>query len=206
MATMNNGWNARYAATSDYVFGTAPSQFVVTHAERLKPASRVLLPADGEGRNAVYLAGRGHKATATDISPAAQEKARRLAAREGVEVDFQIQDLEGWTWPDGAYDAVAAVFIQFAPPDFRATIFEGMKRTVKPGGLILLHGYTPRQLEYGTGGPSQVEQLYTPDLLETAFCDFEIEHLITYEAELDEGAGHRGRSALIDLIARRPIV
>ena len=205
MATLSDGWDARYAATADYVFGTAPSQFVVTHADRLKPRSRILTPADGEGRNAVYLARLGHQVTATDISPAAQDKAKRLAAREGVEVDFQIQDLEGWTWPDAAYDAVAAVFIQFAPPDFRAAIFEGLKRSVKPGGLILLHGYTPRQLDYGTGGPSQVEQLYTPELLEAAFGDFGIEHLRAYEADLDEGAGHRGRSALIDLVARRPL-
>jgi SAM-dependent methyltransferase len=137
MATLSDGWDARYAATADYVFGTAPSQFVVTHADRLKPRSRILTPADGEGRNAVYLARLGHQVTATDISPAAQDKAKRLAAREGVEVDFQIQDLEGWTWPDAAYAAVAAVFIQVAPPDFRAAIFEGMKRSVSVMGAVL---------------------------------------------------------------------
>ena len=204
MATLNGGWDARYAATPDFIFGTAPSLFIVKHASRLKPACRILAPADGEGRNAVYLAGLGHSVTATDISPAAQNKARHLAKTQGVRVDFQVQDLQGWTWPDAAYDAVVAVFIQFAGPAFRTQIFEGMKKAVKPGGLILLHGYTPRQLQYGTGGPPEVEQLYTPDLLRAEFRDFTIETLEDYDAELDEGVGHRGRSALIDLVVRRP--
>lgn len=204
MATLNGGWDARYAATPDFIFGTAPSLFIVKHAARLAPASRILAPADGEGRNAVYLAGLGHSVTATDISPAAQNKARHLAKTQGVRVDFQVQDLQGWTWPDAAYDAVVAVFIQFAGPAFRTQIFEGMKKAVKPGGLILLHGYTPRQLQYGTGGPPEVEQLYTPELLRTEFGDFTIETLDAYDAELDEGLGHRGRSALIDLVVRRP--
>lgn len=204
MATANTGWDARYAATSDYVFGTAPSRFLLKHAPVLAPGGRILAPADGEGRNSVYLASLGHAVVATDISPSGQDKARRLAAEAGVEVDFRVQDLLDWTWPQAAYDAVVAVFIQFAGPAFRDQIFAGMKTAVKPGGLILLHGYTPRQLEFGTGGPSQVENLYTPELLRSAFSDFDIEVLETHEAELDEGAGHSGRSALIDLVVRRP--
>ena len=204
MATASTGWDARYAATPDYVFGTAPSRFLLNHAAALTPGSRILAPADGEGRNSVYLASLGHEVVATDISPSGQDKARRLALEAGVEVDFRVQDLKDWTLPRAAYDAVAAVFIQFADPDFRDQIFEGMKTAVKPGGLILLHGYTPRQLEYGTGGPPQIENLYTPELLRRAFGDFEIVTLDAYDADLDEGAGHSGRSALIDLIARRP--
>ncbi|MFN7112460.1 MAG: SAM-dependent methyltransferase [Brevundimonas sp.] len=205
MATASTGWDARYAATDDYVFGTAPSRFLLNHAKVLMPASRILAPADGEGRNSVYLASLGHDVVATDISPSGQDKARSLAREAGVEVDFRVQDLQDWAWPQAAYDAVVAVFIQFADPDFRHQIFEGMKRAVKPGGLILLHGYTPRQIEYGTGGPPQVDYLYTSDLLRQAFGDFEIETLDAYDADLDEGSGHHGRSALIDLIARRPL-
>lgn len=204
MATPSTGWDSRYAATPDYVFGTAPSRFLLDHAGLLSRGSRVLAPADGEGRNSVYLAALGHEVVATDISPAGQDKARRLALEAGVEIDFRIQDLQGWNWPDAEYDAVVAVFIQFADPAFRDAIFAGMKQAVKPGGLILLHGYTPRQLEYGTGGPPQVEHLYTPELLQARFGDFEILTLKAYDAELDEGAGHKGVSALIDLIARRP--
>jgi hypothetical protein len=96
-----------------------------------------------------------------------------------------------------------AVFIQFAGPALRDEIFSGMKRSVRPGGLILLHGYTPKQLEYRTGGPPNVEQLYTAELLRTAFDDCELLRLEAYEQDLDEGEGHKGRSAIVDLVARR---
>jgi cyclopropane fatty-acyl-phospholipid synthase-like methyltransferase len=141
---------------------------------------------------------------ATDIAEEGLGKARRLAAARGVSVEFRHLDLQGWRWPEGEFDAVVAVFIQFAPPAFRDEIFAGMKRSVRRGGVVLLHGYTPRQLEYRTGGPSIVEHLYTEELLRTAFADWGILRLEAYERELDEGEGHRGRSAVIDLIARRP--
>src|SRR5690606_6077690 len=99
---------------------------------------------------------------------------------------------------------VVAVFIQFAPPSFRSEIFAGIKRAVRPGGLVLLHGYTPQQLEYKTGGAPLGEHLYTTELLEGAFGDWQLLRLEAYERELDEGEGHRGRSAIIDLVARRP--
>jgi cyclopropane fatty-acyl-phospholipid synthase-like methyltransferase len=127
-----------------------------------------------------------------------------LADARGVSVEFRHVDLQGWRWPEGEFDAVVAVFIQFAPPAFRDEIFAGMKRSVRPGGVVLLHGYTPKQLEYRTGGPSVVEQLYTEELLRTAFVDWDILRLEAYERELDEGEGHRGQSAVIDLVARRP--
>jgi len=99
---------------------------------------------------------------------------------------------------------VVAVFIQFSNPEERQRIFAGLAQALKPGGRLLLHGYTPKQLEYRTGGPSAVENLYTPELLRQAFAGLEIEELREYEAELNEGLAHRGRSALIDLVARKP--
>jgi SAM-dependent methyltransferase len=196
-------WNARYD-TPDYIFGTAPSAFLRDYAGLIPPRSNIFLPADGEGRNGVYLAQLGHQVAAVDYAENGVEKARRLAAEAGVTLDMRQANLKGYDWPEAAYDAIAAIFIQFAPPDFRAEILAGMKRAVKPGGLILLHGYTPKQLEYGTGGPSEVDKLYTEDMLRDAFADMDVLTLKAYEAELDEGPAHRGRSALIDLIARRP--
>jgi SAM-dependent methyltransferase len=197
-------WDQRYAG-ADYIFGTEPSQFVARHAHHLASGSALLLPADGEGRNSVFLAGLGHRVTASDYCEIALEKARRLAAENDANIDFQVADLASWTWPENAYDAVVAVFIQFAAPDMRARLFAAMKRAVHPGGLVLLHGYTPKQIDYGTGGSRQVENLYTEDLLRQAFGDFEILELKAYDADLSEGAGHAGRSALIDLVARRPL-
>jgi len=99
---------------------------------------------------------------------------------------------------------VAGIYIQFAEPDFRDEIFAGMKRALKPGGILLLHGYRPEQLEYGTGGPPCAENMYTVDLLRAAFSDMEILRLAAYDREVDEGRGHSGMSALIDLVARKP--
>lgn len=196
-------WNRRFASES-YVFGTRSAAFLEDHAHHVPPRSRVLVPADGEGRNSVFLAEQGHRVVATDIAEEGLAKARKLASARGVHVEFRHLDLQGWAWPESEFDAVVAVFIQFAPPAFRDEIFSGMKRSVRRGGVILLHGYTPKQLEYRTGGPSILEQLYTEELLRTAFHDWELLRVEAYERDLDEGEGHKGRSAVIDLVARRP--
>lgn len=201
---MLNVWDQRYDR-EDYLFGTRPSLFIERHAPKLASGSRILLPADGEGRNSVYLAGLGHKVTATDSSRVALQKARALAATQRVRVDVQLAPIQDYDWPVEAFDAVIGVFIQFAPPDQRTSMFEGMKRATRPGGLVMLHGYTPEQLNHRTGGPSQIENLYTEDLLKEAFRDFRIDVLVTYEAVLDEGEGHKGQSALVDLIAVKPV-
>ena len=98
----------------------------------------------------------------------------------------------------------AGMYFQFAEPSNRTLIFNGIKKTLKPGGLLLLEGYRPEQVDYGTGGPPQREHMYTEELLREAFGDFDIELLEGYDAEVDEGAGHSGISALIDLVARKP--
>jgi SAM-dependent methyltransferase len=196
-------WNGRFAGET-YIFGTRPAAFLANNAHYIPPRSHVLVPADGEGRNSVFLAELGHRVVATDIAEAGIAKARKLADTRGVTVELRHLDLQGWKWPQAELDAVVAIFIQFAPPTFRDEIFAGMKRAVRPGGFVLLHGYTPKQLEYRTGGPAVVEQLYTEELLRAAFADWEILRIEAYEPELDEGEGHKGRSAVIDLIARRP--
>jgi SAM-dependent methyltransferase len=195
-------WNGRFASES-YIFGTRPAAFVEDNAHYISPQSRVLVPADGEGRNSVFLAEMGHRVVATDVAEKGIAKARKLSGDRGVSVEFRHLDLQGWQWPEAEFDAVVAVFIQFAPPAFRDEMFAGMKHAVRPGGVVLLHGYTPKQLEYRTGGPSAVEQLYTEELLRAAFADWQLLRVEAYERELDEGEGHRGRSAVIDLIARR---
>lgn len=196
-------WDERYAV-EHFVFGEEPNAFLKSCAEYLRSGTRVLALADGEGRNGVWLAEQGLAVLSTDISPRAQEKARQLAARRGVNVEFGLVDLVDWNWPVESFDVVVAIFIQFAGPDLRERIFEGIKRALKPGGLLLLEGYRPEQLEYGTGGPPNAENMYTLAMLGEAFSEFEILKLVAYEAELHEGVGHSGKSALIDLVARKP--
>ncbi|MBO6529102.1 MAG: class I SAM-dependent methyltransferase [Erythrobacter sp.] len=196
-------WDKRFAG-DDYVFGTQPNAFLVREAHRLEPGARVLAVADGEGRNSVFLAKHSHKVVATDISERALEKADRLAAKSGVEIQFVQADLATWIWPENAFDAVVAIFIEFAAPEMRERIFEKTTKALKPGGLLLLEGYRPEQLAFGTGGPPSAENMYTEAVLREAFGALKIELLESYDAEISEGKGHAGMSALIDLIARRP--
>jgi len=102
---------------------------------------------------------------AVDVSPVALEKARKLAAARGVTLDFELADVLDWTWPEAAYDLVVAIFIQFAPPPERDRITAGIRRTLKPGGVLILQGYTPKQIEFATGGPPHAANMYTAALL-----------------------------------------
>ncbi|MFC2966758.1 SAM-dependent methyltransferase [Acidimangrovimonas pyrenivorans] len=196
-------WDERFAG-EDYLFGTEPAAFLAAQAGRLQAGSDVLCVADGEGRNSVYLAGLGHRVTAMDGAANGIAKAKKLAERRGVAVDYHLADIAEWDWSEGTYDAVVAVFIQFMGPEMRRRVFDGLTRTLKPGGVLLLHGYTPKQLDYGTGGPRILENLYTADQLRAELPGVEIETLREYEAMVDEGKGHSGRSALVDLIGRKP--
>ncbi len=196
-------WNTRFSAT-DYVFGTEPNQFLAAQAPCLKPGMRALCVADGEGRNSVGLAKLGLEVTAFDFSPIGLEKARRLAASKGAKIDYRHGNILEWDWKAAQYDVVAAIFIQFATPAQRAGIFRGFIDALAPGGLLLIQGYTPKQLQYGTGGPKQVENLYTEALLRESFASLEIIELREHDIEVQEGPGHSGMSALIDLVARKP--
>lgn len=195
-------WDERYAQEG-YLFGTEPNAFLVSQRHLLKPGMSCLAVADGEGRNGVWLAQQGLQVLSVEASAVALEKAKRLALQRGVDVRFEQADLARWKWGENRFDAVAAIFIQFAPPALRDHMFVGIRRCLKPGGLLILQGYTPRQLEYGTGGPSQAENLYTETLLRDAFGDMEISHLREHDDQVSEGAGHRGMSALIDMVARK---
>lgn len=197
-------WDARYN-TPDYLFGTEPAAFLRREANRLATGQTALCVADGEGRNSVFLAAHGLAVTAMDASDVAVEKARVLAKSRATTVDFHVADIASWDWGAHAYDVVAAIFIQFAGPGLRDEIFAGMVRALAPGGLLLLHGYTPAQLAHNTGGPRILENLYTADLLSDRFNGLDILHLAEYEAELSEGSRHVGRSALIDFVARKPL-
>jgi SAM-dependent methyltransferase len=196
-------WDARFAA-EDYVFGTEPNVFLAGAAGRLRPGWKALVLADGEGRNGVWLARQGLEVTTVDFSAEGVAKARRLAERFGVTIRTVVADLNHWDWREAAFDVVVGVFMQvFAPPE-RAEIFARMKRALKPGGLLLLQGYRPEQIAYGTGGPSTRENLYTEEVLRAAFGDFSIAALRSHDSVIHEGSGHDGMSALIDLVAFKP--
>lgn len=195
-------WDERYAG-GEYFFGTKPNAFMVSQHHLLKPDMHCLAVADGEGRNGVWLVQQGLKVLSVDSSAVAASKADTLAQQKGVKLDFEVADLLNWHWDENKYDVVVAIFIQFASPDQRTQLFANMKKCLKPGGLLLLQGYTPRQLEYGTGGPPVAVNMYTEPLLRKSFADMEIIHLLEHDAEINEGSGHHGMSALIDIVARK---
>lgn len=198
-------WNERFSATDDYLFGKKANAFLVRHAQsRLAAGMKVLAIADGEGRNGVWLAEQGCEVWSIDAAPAATEKAKKLAVEHGVEMHIETADATAMDWDARQYDMVAGIFFQFANPELRASLFAGMKRAVKPGGYLLIEGYGLKQLEYKTGGPSIVDHLYTIDLLRDTFQDMQIEVLEEYDAELEEGDRHKGLSALVDLVAKKP--
>lgn len=195
-------WNQRYAG-EEFLFGEAPNDYLREQAAQLPTRGRALCVADGEGRNSVWLARRGLQVDAFDIAENGVAKARRLAKRHGVTVDFAVADGDALAWPEAVYDLVVAIFVQFADPAMRGRLFANMVRALKPGGLLVLQGYTPRQLLYRTGGPQRADHLYTEGLLREAFAALEIVDLRSYDAELREGRQHTGMSALIGMVGRR---
>jgi len=195
-------WNRRYDS-AEFLFGTGPNEWLREQAHLLPPHGRVLCVADGEGRNSVWLARQGFEVDAFDVADRAVDKARAFAMGEGVSVNYAVADCDGFPWPEAAYDGVAAIFVQFADPPMRARLFERIVRSLKPGGVLILQGYTLKQLDYRTGGPPILSHLYTRDLLLAAFADLSIIELREYEAEIHEGQGHSGRSALVGLVAHR---
>ncbi len=196
-------WNERYTR-DDYLFGTEAAAFLVAKSDLLQPGLTALVVADGEGRNSVFAAERGVSVTAMDASTVGTAKAKRLAKNRGVSIDFHVADIHDWDWAVRTYDLVICIFIQFLGPDDRTSVFAEMQRALRPGGRLLLHGYRPEQLDYGTGGPPVAENMYTEDILRAAFADLEIEELRSYDAEISEGTGHVGMSALIDFVGRKP--
>jgi len=195
-------WEARYSVP-DYIFDKAPNYFLAACKPLLPKTGKVLCVADGEGRNGVWLAEQGLEVTSIDFSPAAQAKAAKLAEERGVKIDLMRADVHSWDYPAAAFDVVAEIFTQFSTPAERAAKWAGMRKALKPGGLVIVEGYTPKQLQYGTGGPKEIENLYTRAMLEEAFGDFHGVQIVEEEREMHEGPAHSGMSAVIGLTARK---
>lgn len=195
-------WNLRFAG-DEFAFGAEPNVWLREHAGALPAGGRVLCVADGEGRNSVFLARQGLRIDAFDLSDVGVAKARRFSREQGVEVAYAVADADRLAWPEGVYDGVVAIFVQYATPAQRARLFANMRRCLRPGGVLMLLGYTPQQIVYRTGGPGIDSHLYTEAKLRRLFRGMAILELRAFEAELAEGTSHVGRSALIGLVARR---
>jgi 2-polyprenyl-3-methyl-5-hydroxy-6-metoxy-1,4-benzoquinol methylase len=195
-------WDARYSE-SRFIFGTRPNAYLADQRGLIEPGKTVLAVADGEGRNSVWLAQQGLAVDAFDISPVGVAKAGHLAREAAVNVNYHVSSCDDWDWLPAAYDYVVAIFVQFADPDMRRRLFANMIATLKPGGWLILQGYTPKQLEYKTGGPGLIDHLYTEEMLTSLFAELQFIDMQAYEAELNEGSGHSGMSAVIGMVGRK---
>ena len=183
-------WDERYGAAADYVYGRRPNATFAALLDTLPPG-RLLLVAEGEGRNAVYAAERGWRVTATDFSASARDKALALAAERGVTIDYEVADATAYA-TDERFDVVALVFLHLGPEQ-RAAVFRRYAELLAPGGRLIIIVYHPDQLGRASGGPKKVAWLVSEgELGETFAGGLRTETLERREVELDEGPLHRG--------------
>jgi SAM-dependent methyltransferase len=188
-------WDERYAAPG-FAYGTTPNRWLEARASDIRPGGRVLSLGEGEGRNAVWLAEHGFSVDAVDASAVGLEKARELAARRGVHIRTQVDDLATYRPEPGAYDALLLVFVHL-PPTVRAAVHAAGVDALKPGGIVIIEAFAPRQLGRPSGGPRQAEVFYDASLLRADFPGVEWHVLEEAEIELDEGPFHRGTAAVV---------
>ena len=195
-------WNERFSSDG-YLFGEKPNQYLANKTPLLQKG-KALSIADGEGRNSVWLASQGFEVDAFDFSPIAIAKAKQLAAKHQVAVHFHCSDWQSFDWQANQYDTIAGIFFQFADPEARTKIFEKLNFALKPGGTLIIQGYGKDQMQYKTGGPGILENLYDEDLLLSAFKGYKVLDIKTYLEVVDEGPGHSGMSALVGYIGQKP--
>jgi len=190
-------WDEEYN-TDQYVYGKEPNDFLKTHYSAI-PKGKVLLLAEGEGRNAVFLAKNGYQVTAVDISIVGLEKAKKLAAENSVDIDVICEDLETFDFGEKKWDGIISISCHL-PPALRQEVFKQIERGLKSSGVFFLEGYRPEQLNYKTGGPPLAEMMTSKETLTKELSKLTFTHLKELEREVHEGINHHGLAAVIQAI------
>lgn len=198
-----NHWDKRYAAAG-YYYGTEPNDFLRENAAAIPAGGAVLCLGEGEGRNAVFLARLGYRVTALDQSAVGLEKAARLAAANGVGIETIAADLDGYRIGRERWDGIVSIWCHL-PSALRAVIHRQIIAGLKPQGVFLMEAYTPDQIGHGTGGPQSVDLLPTLSELRLQLAGLDLIHAMERERMVTEGSGHTGLSAVVQIIARRPM-
>lgn len=193
-------WDERYSS-EEYAYGKIPNQFLAEHYRAI-PMGRVLSLAEGEGRNAVFLARQGYTVTAVDSSRVGLDKARKLADENGVAIELIQADLAEFEIGVNRWDGIVSIFCPL-PPAVREQVHKKVMAGLKPGGVFLTEAYTPDQLKHGTGGGKSAETMSTKTSLGRELGCLKFEHLIELEREVVEGLYHTGLGAVVQAIARR---
>lgn len=194
-------WDERYGA-AEYYYGTEPNEFLRDHAHLIRRYGEVLCLAEGEGRNAVFLAQQGVRPVALDQSAVGLSKASKLAVDKGVRIETVVADLDAYEIEPGRWDAIVSIWCHL-PATLRAAVHRQVVTGLKAEGVFLLEAYTPAQLRYGTGGPKSADLLPTLAELRNELSGLDLVHATELERVVQEGRGHTGLSAVVQVVARR---
>lgn len=194
-------WDKRYD-TAEYVYGTEPNDFLANIVDEI-PQGRTLCIAEGEGRNAVFLAEHGHEVVAVDSSTVGLEKARKLAKKRGVQIETVVKDLAHIDITPDSWDAVISIFAHVSP-DIRKVLHKKIVDGLHSGGMLVLEAYTPDQIRLGTGGPPVAELTMTLDELREELAGLVFRHSVELERDVIEGQFHTGKGAVVQVVAVKP--
>lgn len=198
---MSEFWDQRYQA-EEYAYGREPNAFYSAQLQGLAPG-RLLLPGEGEGRNAVYAAGKEWKVDGFDQSQVGQAKAMAMASELGVEINYSVCRMEDFSFPENHYHAVGLLYFH-ADPTGRQYLHQKVFETLKPGGMLILEAFHKDQLNLNTGGPKSMDMLFDEHTLSSDFTRFKTHLLEKQEVELNEGPYHQGIASVIRYIGIKP--
>jgi len=197
---MSDFWNQRFSAV-EYVYGTQPNQFYSQQLKKLKPG-KILFPAEGEGRNAVYAATQGWQVSAFDTSSEGKRKAISLATAKKVSIDYILVGYEEISYSNDSFDAIVLIFAHM-PPLKRRDYHKKLASFLKPGGVLILEAFSKNQINYHSGGPRDIDMLFSEDELREDFKTFTSLKIVETETILDEGAFHQGKAAVIRVVGKK---
>lgn len=206
MNKMLEMWDTRYSS-EDYAYGVHPNTFFKSIIEKYKPEGKILLPAEGEGRNAIYAAQKGFNVFAFDISLEGKKKALKLSKKEKVKINYEVGEFFELNLINNEFDVAALIFAHF-PPQLLSSYHAKIGELIKPNGLIILEGFSKNHLKYrnenpNIGGPNKEEMLFSKEAIRNDFPDFEILQLEEIEVELIEGKYHNGTGSVIRFVGRK---
>jgi len=194
-------WDERFSQ-ADPVYGEAPNAFLAEQSARFQRGMKLLLPGDGYGRNGIWLARQGFQVHTVDLSPVGVARAQQAARAAGVSMTIEQADLSTWDWPMDEFDGVFSIFLHL-PPEIRTKVHASMVRAAKPGGLIIVQNFSPAQLKHSSGGPKQIDLLYSTAMLRQDSAPALPLELEEKEVQISEGHMHSGSAAVVQAVFRK---
>ena len=198
-------WNKRYAAPQ-FAYGEEPNDYFRRQLQKI-PAGKLLMPAEGEGRNAVFAAKEGWEVFAFDMAGEGRAKAQKLADKNHVSIDYQVGEFSEITLPPNHFDAIGLIYAHF-PASLRSKYHEALGKSLRPGGMVILEAFSKSHLTFNSvnekaGGPKDINMLFSVEEVENDFRNYDILELIEEEVILHEGLYHDGRSAVVRFVGKK---